>query len=164
MTFRWSYYYHSSWYLASTNRSSCYICSGHLWICLFCPTGFCYRLYQCLSKPYGYGWRACWKGQGSPCRSQYWSGCGYPRTDFLFLPRFRDILDEAIWLRFLIRQGLLLWIWPSVCSYLIVKGLLRIDTLDEHLSCQGKKWGILPALLFRIVLRFQIGKRMFGKN
>ena len=31
-----------------------------------------------------------------------------PVRTFLFLPRFRDILDETIWLRFLIPRGLLL--------------------------------------------------------
>lgn len=31
-----------------------------------------------------------------------------PVRTLLLLPRFRDIFDEAIWLRFLIRQGLLL--------------------------------------------------------
>ena len=31
-----------------------------------------------------------------------------PVRIFLSFPRFRDILDEVVWLRFLIRQGLLL--------------------------------------------------------
>ena len=31
-----------------------------------------------------------------------------PVRTYLFLPMFRDIFDEAIWFRFLIRQGLLL--------------------------------------------------------
>lgn len=31
-----------------------------------------------------------------------------PVRTFLLLPKFRDILDEAIWFRFLIHQGLLL--------------------------------------------------------